>query len=311
MAADRPSIVPRRVAEVATAQRGRISRDQLRDAGLTDSRIARWIALGHLHRVHGGVYAVGHLAAPFRAHLLAGVLAGGEGAALSHRSAAIHLGLVSGSPKHVDVMVPRSGERDRDGIRFHRPRVYAPEDRWEFDGIQCTTVARTLVDLAGVLKLYQLERAVEQAELLQVIDVAAITRVLERIARPRGVRNLRSCLGSERLDASLTQSGLERAFLRLCRDAGFPRPMLQYAIEHAPGRWHKVDFAWPDRRLAIEVDGAAVHGTRTAARRDRRLDREIRDAGWRLERFMGDDVFDTPEVVLTALDALLMTSRDE
>jgi very-short-patch-repair endonuclease len=311
MAAERPLVVPRRVAEVATTQRGRISRDQLRDAGLTDSRIARWVALGHLHRVHGGIYAVGHLAAPFRAHLLAAVLAAGDGAALSHRSAAVHLGLISGSPKDVDVMVPRSGERDRVGIRFHRPKVYASEDRAVFDGIPCTTVARTLVDLAGVVKLHQLERTVEQAELLQLLDVKAIADVLARIARPRGVRNLRRCLGSERLDASLTQSGLERVFLRICRDACLPRPTLQHAIEHAPGRWHKVDFAWPDRRLAIEVDGAAVHGTRTAARRDRRLDREIRAAGWRIERFMGDDVLDTPEVVLTALRTLLTASRDE
>jgi hypothetical protein len=105
---------------------------------------------------------------------MAAVLAGGAGAALSHRSAASHLGLLSWSPRLVDVMVPRSGERDRDGIRFHRPKIYEPQDRRVFDGIPCTTVARTLVDLGAVLRLYQLERAVEQAELLKVLDVKAI-----------------------------------------------------------------------------------------------------------------------------------------
>jgi very-short-patch-repair endonuclease len=288
-----------------------VSHGQLFDLGATRRQIDGWLTEGWLRALHEGVYAVGHRALPAGGHFIAAVLAGGEDAVLSHRSAAAHLGLLSWSPKNVDVMIVRGGEHTRDGIAFHRPKIYGPQDRWIFDGIPCTTVARTLVDLGAVLKPHQLERAVEQAELLKFLDVKAIADVLERIARPRGVRNLRRCLGAERLDASLTQSGLERAFLRLCRDAGLPRPTLQHAIEHAPGRWHKVDFAWPHRRLAIEVDGAAVHGTRTAARRDRRLDREIREAGWRIERFMGDDVIDTPEVVLTALRTLLSTSRDD
>jgi hypothetical protein len=307
----RPSIVPRRVAEVATAQRGRISREQLRDLDLSDEQIGRWVFAGRLHRVHGSVYAVGHLDVPPGGHFMAAVLAGGDGAALSHASAAAHLGLRSSSASVVDVMVRRSGERARDGIRFHRPKVFGAEDVWEFDGIPCTTVARTLVDLGAVLRLHQLERAVEQAELLTMLDVKAITDVLARINRPRGVRNLRRCLGSERLDASLTQSRGERAFLMLCGAAGLPRPVPQHPIEHTPGRWHRVDFAWPDLRLAIEVDGAEVHGTRAAARRDRRLDREMRDGGWRVERFMRDDVIDTPEVVVTALRRLLTTSRDD
>jgi Protein of unknown function (DUF559) len=280
-------------------------------SGVSDDQIWRWLAAGRLHALHEGVYAVGHRALPAGGHFLAAVLAGGEDAVLSHRSAAAHLGLLSWSPKDVDVMIVRGGEHARDGIVFHRPKIYGPEDRWVFDGIPCTTVARTLVDLGAVLKSHQLERAVEQAELLQFLDVKAIADVLARIARPRGVRNLRRCLGSERLDASLTQSGLERAFLKLCLNAGLPRPTLQHPVEHGPGRWHRVDFAWPDVLLAIEVDGAAVHGTRTAARRDRRLDREIRAAGWRIERFMGDDVIDTPEAVAAAVRTLLSASRDD
>jgi very-short-patch-repair endonuclease len=299
------------VAALATEQRGVVGYGQMRALGATDDQVELWFAAGWLHRVHEGVYAVGHRALPRGGASMAAVLAGGEGAVLSHRSAACHLGLLSWSPRQVDVMVPRSGERDREGIRFHRPKVYGPEDRWAFDGIPCTTVARTLVDLGAVLKLHQLERAVEQAELLQTLDVKAIADVLARIARPRGVRNLRRCLGAERLDASVAQSTLERRFLRLCLDAGLPRPVLQHPIEIAPGRRHEVDVAWPELRLAIEVDGGAIHTTRTAARRDRRLDRQIRDAGWRVERFMEDDIVDTPEIVLTALRTLLSASRDD
>jgi hypothetical protein len=299
------------VAERAAAQRGAVSHRQLLRDGVSDDQVTRWLATARLHALYEGVYAIGHIALPTGGSFMAAVLAGGEGAVLSHRSAAAHLGLISWSPRDVDVMVPRSGERDRDGIRFHRPRIYGPQDRWLFDGIPCTTVARTLVDLGAVLRHHQLERAIEQAELLKVLDVKAITDVLARISRPRGVRNLRRCLGAGRLDASLVRSNLERRFLRLCVEAGLPRPALQHPIEYAPGRWHKVDFAWPAIRLAIEVDGGAIHTTRTAARRDRRLDRQIRDAGWRVERFMEDDVVDAPGEILAALRTLLMPSRDD
>jgi hypothetical protein len=299
------------VGALAGRQRGRVSHRQIVELGGTRQQIDWWILTGRLHPVHEAVYAVGHLASPPGAAFMAAVLAGGEGAVLSHRSAAAHLGLISWSPRTVDVMVPRSGERDRDGIRFHRPKIYGSEDRWVFDGIPCTTVARTLVDLGAVLRHHQLERAVEQAELLKVLDVKAISDVLARISRPRGVRNLRRCLGAERLDASLARSNLERRFLRLCVEAGLTRPTLQHPIEHSPGTWHKVDFAWPGIQLAVEVDGGAIHTTRTASRRDRRLDREIRATGWRVERFMEDDVIDTPEIVLTALRTLLSPSRDD
>jgi hypothetical protein len=288
-----------------------VSHGQIVAIGGTRQQIDWWILTGRLHPVHEGVYAVGHLAPLPGAAFIAAVLAGGDGAALSHRSAAAHLGLLSWSPRDVEVMVPRGGERDRAGIRFHRPKFYGPEDRVVSDGIPCTTVARTLVDLGAVLRLPQLERAVEQAELSKVLDVKAITDVLARISRPRGVRNLRRCLGAGRLDASLAQSNLERRFLRLCVAAGFPRPTPQHPIEYAPGAWHKVDFAWPAIRLAIEIDGGAIHTTLAAARRDRHLDRQIRAAGWRVERFMEDDVDDTPEIVLTALRALHSASRDD
>jgi hypothetical protein len=299
------------VSELATAQRGVAGHGQILALGATRRQIDGWLVEGWLRAEHEGVYAVGHRSLPHGGRFMAAVLAGGQGAVLSHRSAAAHLGLLSWSPRDVDVMVPRSGERDRAGIRFHRPKIYGPEDRRVSDGIPCTTVARTLVDLGAVLRLPQLERAVEQAELLRALDVKAITDVLARISRPRGVRNLRRCLGAERLDASLARSNLERRFLRLCVNAGLPRPTLQHPIEYVPGTWHKVDFAWPAVRLAIEVDGGAIHTTRTAARRDRRLDRQIRATGWRVERFMEDDIIDSPEAVLAALRTLLSPSRDD
>ena len=178
------------------------------------------------------------------------------------------------------------------------------------DGIACTTVARTLVDCAGRLGFDRLELTVEEAERLELLDVKAIADVLARIARPRGVRNLRRCLGPERLDASLAASRLERRFVRLCRDAGLPQPSINHRIEVTPGVWHKVDFVWPALRLAIEADSWEFHRTRAAGRRDRRRDRELRDAGWRVDRFTDDDIEQDPAAIVAFLRRHL-TSRDD
>jgi hypothetical protein len=298
------------VSALAAAQRGVVSHRQLLDAGATARQVERWVQAHRLRGIHEGVYAVGHLALAPGGHFMAAVLAGGEGAALSHLSAAAHLGLRRSAASRVDVMVPRSGERDRGGIRFHRPKIYGPQDVCVWEGIPCTTVARTLVDCAAVLRFEPLELTVETAERLDLLDVRAIADVLARIARPRGVRNLRRCLGPERLDASLAASNLERRFLRLCRDAGLPRPEINHRIEVAPGVWHKVDFAWPELRIAIEIDSWEFHRTRIAARRDRRRDRELRDAGWRVDRFTEDDVEDDPKAIVAFLRHHL-TSRDD
>ena len=298
------------MAELAAPQRGAVAHWQLLELGVSRQQIERWLFTGRLVAIHEGIYAVGHPALAHGGHFMAAVLVGGEGAALSHASAAAHLGLRRSSAAAVDVMVPRSGERDRDRIRFHRPRIFEPEDVQVIDGIRCTTVARTLVDLAGVLRYEPLELAVEQAERLDVLDVKAIADVLARISRPRGVRNLRRCLGAERLDASLTASRLERRFFRLCREAGLERPLVNHRVEVSAGVWHKVDFFWPALNLAVETDGWATHGTRTAARRDRRRDRELRNVGVRVERFMWDDVADDPAGVAVFLRAL-SPSRDD
>lgn len=282
-----------------------ISRAQLRALGISKQQVSTWIASGHLHPVHDAVYAVGHRALPAGGHQLAAVLAGGPGAALSHASAAGHLGLRTSRASVVDVMVPRSGERARNGIRFHRPKIFGTEDVRVVDGIPTTTVARTLVDLAGVVRFEPLELAVEQAERLGVLDVKAIADVLARISRPRGVRNLRRCLGPERLDGSLTASRLERGFLALCRAAGLDRPLVNHRVEVAPGQWLKVDFLWPAYRLVVETDGWAFHGTPTAMRRDRRRDRELRAAGYRVERFTWDDVVGDSRGVIATLHPLL------
>ena len=303
------SVVPRRIAELATAQRGVVSLDQLRDLGVSDDTAESWLELGWLHRLHEGVYAVGHRALDDAGRFMAAVLAGGRGAALSHVSAAIHLGLLQWRPRDVDVMVPRGGERGRPGIHFHRPRVFGPDDVEEVNGILCTTVARTLVDLAGVLKPLQLERAIARAEYLGVLDVKEVAAVLARITRPRGVRHLRRILGPDRIEGSAAESGLEREYHRLVLDAGIEPPVLQAPFRLGPERWARVDFHWPRQSLVVEIDGPH-HALPIFAAADASRDAALRRMGLRVQRFTDVDLETNAASVIDATRRLL-ASRDD
>jgi hypothetical protein len=296
---------------LASRQHGQVSRADLLTLGLDDSQIWRWVRLGWLSRGPRGVFSVGHVPGTEIARRQAAVLAGGADASLSHLSAAVHRGLLRWRLPVVDVMVPRSGERDRDGIRVHRPRINVPAlDTEVVDGIRCSTVARLLVDVAGVLSYPRFERVAEQAEFLDLLDLEAVARVLVRIKRPRGVRNLRRALGPDRLDAALAGSNLERTYLRLILDAGIERPVLQHPVELTPGEWVHLDCFWPARRLNVEVDGPH-HRRPLQARRDARRDELLRARGLTVQRFPDTEIEQAPWKVIERTRALLHPSRDE
>jgi hypothetical protein len=299
------------VADLATVQDGLITTAQLRELGVDDDTILRWSRAGWLHRRHEGVFAVGHRSLTPQGRRRAAVLAAGDGAALSHLAAAVHLDLLRWRLGVIDVIVPRNGERDRDGVAFHRPRVYSPAiDTTTVEGIRCTTVARTLVDLAAVLRHDSLERAVERAEYLDVLDLRAITDVLARISRPRGVRTLRRCLGPGRLDAARTESRLERTLLRLLVEAGIERPVLQAPFEVAPGTWVRADFFWPRHALVVEADGPH-HARPIQAAADAQRDEQLRARGLRVCRIAYTVIEEQAAEAVGLVRDLLWAPRDE
>lgn len=266
----------RRVAAVAGAQGGCITRAQLRRLGLSDRVIDRWLASGLLLTLHRGVYAVGHLP---RAHLTrwwAAVLACGEDAAASHRTAAAAHGLMRPHPR-VHVTTPT--KRRPPLIAAHRAEVAAVY----VDGLPCTTVARTLVDLAGCVPYRVLEGAVRQAQVRGVLDVGAIGDVLLACPRPRGITRLRTIL-EDPVALQPTRSGAERTALRALLAAGHPWPRVGGRV---PGTDELVDLHWPDRRLVVEIDGP-THQTPVQRARDRRRDARLRSLGWHVVRVPAD-----------------------
>lgn len=237
---------------------------------------------------------------------MAAVLASGPGAVLSHRSAADLWELLRSTRARIEVTVPHPHRaRAQAKIETHRTRI-APPDASHVRGIPCTSVARTLVDLAEVVDRHALERAVDQAEILELFDLAALSEVLTRAHGRRGAGKPRSVLASLRgADEGLTQSKLEQLFRALCADAALPRPIANKWLVLADGETLKVDFLWPTQNLVVETDGHRTHRTRAAFERDRRRDQRLQLAGYRVVRFTWRHVIDDPADVATTVGALL------
>lgn len=290
-----PETTPdQRLAEIARRQHGVVSRRQLAEIGFGERAIARRVASGRLHRLYRAVYAVGHTIVPPRGRWLAAVLASGDGAVLSHRSAAALWGIRPTAAARVDVTVSHtSGVRSNARIVIHRSR--RPTESVTRDGIPVTTPGRTLADLATALARRDLEKACEAAE----------ARLLHVEIDPEhpGARRL-----SEAIDHDLTtttRSGLEDEFLVLCDRYEIPRPLVNTIVEG-----FLVDFCWPDQRLIVETDGR-THRTRAAFERDRARDALLTARRWRVMRFTTRQVRGDPVTVaarvLSARSPLLAT----
>jgi hypothetical protein len=258
-----------------------------------------WVQRGRLHRVHQGVYALGHTALRAEGHRLAAVLACGPGAVLSHRTAAAHWGLLRTDQTRIDVTAPR-GRHGASGIRLHRTRSLDAQDTTHHEGIPITSVSRTLLDLASAARPSELERALAQAERLQLYDHRAITDV---IARANGHRGTQVLAQATTRTPKWTRNEWEAEFLQQLRDAGLPEPVTNEPFD-APDHGHcEPDYHWPEHRVIVETDGFETHGTRAAFRADRAKDAALTAAGYRVLRFTRDD---DPALAVKRVRALLV-----
>jgi hypothetical protein len=188
-------------------------------------------------------------------------------------------------------------------------RTLGPRDVTTVDGIPCTAVARTLLDLAEGVDRRALERACDRAEQLRLVDWRDVTDVLERAKGRHGAHSLKAVVETHDIGRSLTRSELEERFLALCADAGIERPEVNAWIPLDEGDGLEADFLWRRGRLIVETDGYGAHGTRAAFERDRRRDRRLTVAGWRVVRCSRRQVLAEPEELAAALTTLLGRPR--
>ena len=212
------------VAELAEQQHGVVGLQQLRDLRVCDSTVRGMVSTQRLIRLHQGVFAVGHSVLRPEGHYLGAVLACGPGAALSHRSAAALWGIRSSAAAKIDVTSSQRCGRKKAGLRVHRgDRLLADEITVERN-VPCTTVARTLLDLAGVLPGRGPEAAVETSERLEVFDLRAVSILLGRHRGRRGAARLRRAIAAFDPELIRTRTETEARCYCLCVDAGLPKP---------------------------------------------------------------------------------------
>ncbi len=173
------------------------------------------------------------------------------------------------------------------------------------NGIPCTTVARTLLDLAAVARVRELQNSITQAEIHRVFDLNAVSEVIERSRGRRGVGRLRLAIDEHDPRSERANEGLERAFLTLCARANLPPPEVNVPID-LPDRQVIADFLWRDRRFIVETDDRASHQTNTAFEGDRRRDRHLKLAGWEVFRYTWHQVVHESDGVVYELRGFLV-----
>jgi very-short-patch-repair endonuclease len=231
------------------------------------------------------------------------VLACGDDAVLSHRSAAA-LWDLRPPPASVDVTVPHGRAIPRRvGINIHATRSLEPVEITTRHGISCTSVARTLLDLAAVVTPRVLDRALEQSMVLCLYDHRAVMGVLQRANGRRGAGVLRRSLARLGDEPPDTRSELERRILDVIRDSGLPHPVVNIRVAG-----YEVDICWRDERVIVEADGRRTHGTPQAFERDRERDLVLASLGWRVIRITWRQVVERPEQVVATLRRLVGTN---
>jgi hypothetical protein len=288
-----------KVAWTAARQHGAIGHPQLDDAGLSQTEIDGRVAAGWLHRTHRGVFAVGHPGLTQRGEWMAAVLAGGEDAVLSHRSAGALWGLCLDAAQP-EITVPGAKRRHQRGVTVHGGAM-RQGDTLLVDGIPVTKVARTLLDLAEVLTLHQLVQAIDQATAQRHLRPQLMSSMIEQSRGRRGLKPLRAALLITRPQDVLTRSELERRALRLIGRSGLPAPEVNVRLHGL-----EVDLLWRAARLVVELDSREHH--EVAFERDRRRDGTLVARGWRVLRLTWRQVVNDPAWVVEVLSGCVPTA---
>jgi very-short-patch-repair endonuclease len=274
-----------------------LTRADLEALGFSKMAIDHRLASGRLHLVSRGVYAVGRPELTPGGRWMAAVLVCGEGAALSHRSAAELWGIGSEEKGRIDVSVARKCEIRRRGLKV-RARRSLPEasvTRWR--GIPVTDPVLTLIDVATELMPLRLERAVNQADVLDLVDPETLRESLDGHVGTPGVKTLRTLL--DRHTFRLSDSDLEVLFRPLAMAASLPAPETKAWV-----LGFEVDFFFPALDLIVETDGLRYHRTPAQQARAVKRDQTHIAAGFKVLRFTHWQIAYAPNEVTALLDQI-------
>ena len=296
------------MAALASRQWGVVAHYQLLALGFSADAITYRIASGRLHPVHRGVYAVGHRTLTRFGRWMAAVLAYGPAAVLSHLDAAALWRLCPVSSGRIHVTANRYTRNPRPGLILHRPRRWEPEDHTIHENIPVTSVARTLIDLAAQLSLERLARVWDTANRLDLLDIKQVEEIRARSKGRRGMRKIDYLLAQQRPVLTSSRTDLERRGYMLFHDASdIPNPSINLWI---PEVAVEVDLAWPDQRVAVELDHEEWHAkTRLQRERDNARDTALQIARWNVVRVSDFRLRTDPEGIRQDVRDLLAATK--
>ena len=290
-------------------QWGLITRAQALSCGLTPRQIERLLSSGRWQLVRPEIYAVAGTPPTWEQSVLAAVYAGGAEVVASHATAAQLRRLKHVVDTGLEVLSPLGRHKRLDGVVGHRSGALFDADKTTYRGIPVTTVGRTLVDLSGRLTDRQLGQAVDDALRRDILNLEDFRQAAGRLgtAPGRSMRRVHRVLALRIPGYDPLDSDFETRVLRVLTAAGLPVPRQQYPIT-LDGQPIHLDLAYPQARLAIELDSWTWHGSRSAFDDDRWRDACLVKMRWLTLRltFTIRDA-DIVDIVRVALSDRLLT----
>lgn len=287
------------LAERASRQHGLFTRRDARACGIPDATISNGVRSGRYRQALPGVYAIAGSPDTLYRRMMANVLSMPTLAAISHRTAAEMWGLTTRGQAEIDVVTHRWDRVSRSDVSIHESKDLIDEDITSIGGIPVTNAARTIVDL-GAVSPRAVEWAFEAGIRLKRFTLAEVEALVARVGRKgrRGVGVIRPVLETRKEWDSVTESALEDFFRRVIDEMGIPQPRPQYVVrDHYDVFVCRADFAYPDHRLLIALDGQAYHTDQSAFRRDRSKQNSAMILGWNVLRYTWWDLKDDPDRV--------------
>lgn len=269
-----------RIMRLAARQFGAFAGEQAVRVGYPRSTIRARTRSGVWERLHRDTYRITGVEVPWQQPLASAWLSVGEPAAISGWAAASLWGLGVDPPGRPEILVPSARRVERPGVSIKRTRRWTERDVVRLGSLRVTAVPRTLLDLARDPDELVLEIGLDVAHRRRLIELQRLdTYLAEAVRRKvRGATRLRE-LAALRDPNRPIESELETILFRVLRLGGLPLPELQHWIRTRSG-WRRIDFAYPEKRFAIEVDGYGPRDSRRRFDDDRARDNELAEHGW-------------------------------
>lgn len=294
---------------LASRQHGAISHKQLGGLGVSDAARRRALESGELVLAAPRVYVIAGSPPTWRQRLLVAVLDAGPGACVSHRAAALLLGIArQGADEIVEITSPRTRTHRIEGAIVHRLLDLSDEHVLLVDGIPCTGPLRTLVDIGAVEPLFEVRDMLERCLSRRLVTIGGAEWAVTRHSRRgrNGVGVLRRVLDDRALFQEMPDSVLEARMARIFQRYGLPAAAFQYVVRNGTGAFvARVDFAYPELKRAFEVNGWESHGTPHATAADYERIHRLDVLGWRVTSFTYWDVVKRPAHVAKVIREIL------